>query len=157
MRAQGDVMRLHTGKLARCPGMAGNSTSPSVISWLSGSPEHTRLEVTQIAQAKSPTRPQRLHLADSIPIVLRCQDGHRFPAKLQTVSVTGGLIGLAPLLPPGSMVKVLFVTPKGPVSGTAEMLRAVSWTEQPFRFATILDVDQRRLRAVIDMVYGDAE
>ncbi len=110
--------------------------------------------MTQIVQAKVGRRSQRLQLADSIPIVLRCQDGHRIPGKLQCVSVTGGLVVPASILPPGSMVRVIFVTPKGPVTGTAEMLRPVSWTEQPFRFAAIPDSGQHRLRAVIEMVYG---
>lgn len=113
--------------------------------------------MTQTAQAKTGTRSQRLHLADSIPVVLRRQDGHRTPAKLQCVSLTGGLMVLAPLLPPGSMVKLIFVTPKGPVTGTAEMLRPISWTEQPFRFAAIPDSGQHRLRAVIEMVYAPTE
>ena len=112
------------------------------------------MRVTQIIQAKPERRPQRLRLADSIPIVLRRQDGHRISGKLQCVSMTGGLVAPASLLPPGSMVRLIFVTPKGPVSGTAEMLHPVSWTEQPFRFAAIADTDQRRLHAVIDMVYG---
>ena len=111
----------------------------------------------QVAQAKTGTRSQRLKLANSIPVVLRCQDGHRIPAQLQCVSLTGGLMVLAPLLPPGSMVKLIFVTPKGPVTGTAEMLRPVSWTEQPFRFAAIPDSGQHRLRAVIDMVFAPTE
>lgn len=112
------------------------------------------MRVTQIVQSKPSMRSQRLQLADSIPIVLRRQDGHRIPGKLQCVSVTGGLVVPASLLPPGSMVRLIFVTPKGPVTGTAEMLRPVSWTEQPFRFAAIANADQHRLRAVIDMVYG---
>jgi anti-sigma factor RsiW len=110
--------------------------------------------VVPIAQSKSGKRSQRLQLADAIPIVLRRQDGQRVPGKLQCVSVTGGLVVPASLLPPGSMVKLIFVTPKGPVTGTAEMLRPVSWTEQPFRFAAIADSDQHRLSAVIEMVYG---
>ena len=113
--------------------------------------------MTQIVQAKPGRRSQRLQLADSIRIVLRRQDGHRIPGKLQCVSLTGGLVGLASLLPPGAMVKVIFVTPKGPVTATAEMLRPVSWTEQPFRFAALPDSGQHRLRAVIDMVYGPTE
>jgi hypothetical protein len=55
------------------------------------------------------------------------------------------------------MVRLIFVTPKGPVTGTAEMLHPVSRAEQPFRFAAIPDSDQHRLRAVIDMVYGPTE
>lgn len=110
-----------------------------------------------IAQTDPGRRPQRLHLAEAIPIVLRHQDGHRIAGKLQCVSLTGGLVRPASPLPPGSMVKLLFVTPKGPVTGTAEMLHPVSWAEQPFRFSAISDSDQRRLRAVIDMVYGSTE
>jgi len=113
--------------------------------------------VTQIIQAKPGRRPQRLQLANSIPIVLRRQDGHRIPGTLQCVSLTGGLIVPASLLPPGSMVRLIFVTPKGPVTGKAEMLHPVSKVEQPFRFAAIAASDQHRLRAVIDMVYGDPE
>jgi hypothetical protein len=112
------------------------------------------MRVVPTVQSKSGKRPQRLRLAESIPIVLRRQDGGRVPGRLQCVSVTGGLIMPASLLPPGSMVKLIFVTPKGPITGTAEMLRPVSWTEQPFRFAAIPDTDQGRLRAVIEMVYG---
>ena len=113
--------------------------------------------MTQIIQVKPGRRSQRLRLADAIPIVLRRLDGHRVPGELQCVSMTGGLIVPASLLPPGSMVRLIFVTPKGPVTGTAEMLPPVSWTEQPFRFAAIPDSDQHRLRAVIEMVYGPRE
>ena len=113
--------------------------------------------MTQIVQPKAGTRSQRLQLASSIPVVLRHQDGHRIAGKLQCVSLTGGLIVPASLLPPGSMVKLIFVTPKGPVTGTAEMLRPVSSTEQPFRFAALPDSGQHRLRAVIDMVFEPIE
>jgi hypothetical protein len=113
--------------------------------------------MTQIVQAKPARRPQRLQLASSIPIVLRRQDGQRIPGKLQCVSVTGGLVVPASPLAPGSLVRLIFVTPKGPVTGTAEMLQPDSRGEQPFRFAALPDSDQHRLRALIDMVYGDPE
>jgi hypothetical protein len=113
--------------------------------------------VIPTTQVKPGKRCQRLQLAEAIPIVLRRPDGNRVAGKLQCVSVTGGLVVPASLLPPGSTVRLIFVTPKGPITGTAEMLTPVSWTEQPFRFAAIQDSDKHRLRAVIDMVYGDAE
>ncbi len=113
------------------------------------------MPVTQVVQAEPARRPQRLQLAESIPIVLRRQDGQRIPGKLKCVSVTGGLLVPASLLPPGAMVRLIFVTPKGPVTVTAEMLHPISWAEQPFRFSALRDSDQHRLRAVIDMVYGD--
>ena len=112
------------------------------------------MQVIPTVQVKPGKRSQRLRLASAIPIGLRRLDGHRVPGKLQCISMTGGLIVPASLLPPGSTVKLIFVTPKGPVTGTAEMLRPVSWTEQPFRFAAIPDSDQHRLHALIEMVYG---
>ena len=115
------------------------------------------IRVIPTVQSQQGKRSQRLQLAEAIPIVLRRQDGHRVPGRLQCVSLTGGLIAPASLLPPGSMVNVIFITPKGPVTGTAEMLRPVSWTEQPFRFAALPDSGQHRLRAVIDMVYAPTE
>jgi hypothetical protein len=116
------------------------------------------MQVTQTVQTEpAARRSQRLRLAESIPIVLRRQDGHRIPGKLQCVSMTGGLVVPASLLPPGSMVRLIFVTPKGPVTGMAEMLPPISGAEQPFRFAAVPDSDQHRLRAVIEMVYGQTE
>lgn len=115
------------------------------------------MRVIESIQTKPEKRPQRLRLGDGIPIVLRSPDGHRVPGKLQCVSLTGGLIVPTAMLPQGSMVRLIFVTPKGPVTGTAEMLPPVSSTEQPFRFAAIPDTDQNRLRAVIDMVYAPVE
>ena len=119
--------------------------------------ESTLIPVNQMVQDKPGRRAQRLRLASAIPIVLRRQDGQRVPGQLQCVSMTGGLVVPASLLPAGSMVRLIFVTPKGPVTATAEMLHPVSWTEQPFRFAAIPDTDQHRLSAVIDMVYGHAD
>jgi hypothetical protein len=92
--------------------------------------------------------------AEITPVVLRFQDGPRIPGLLQCVSLTGGLLALSELLPEGSIVNLMFVTPAGPVRGTAEMLPAGSWTQQPFRFAAIQEADQRRLRATIQSVHS---
>jgi hypothetical protein len=37
------------------------------------------------------------------------------------------------------------------------MLHPVSWAEQPFRFSAIPESAQHRLRAVIEMVYGEPD
>jgi len=102
-----------------------------------------------LPHAEPERRSPRLRLAEVTPIVLRCQDGRRVSGKLQCVSLTGGLIASVSPLPPGSWVSVIFVTPKGPVAGTAEMLQPVSWREQPFRFAALPKSDHRRLHAMI--------
>jgi len=94
-------------------------------------------------------RAARAWLADSTPAVLRFEDGRCTPAKLQVISLTGGLLCLSNLLGQGSRVKLMFLTHGGPVLGAAEMLSPISWTQQPFRFLTLDESDQRRLRAAV--------
>jgi hypothetical protein len=48
----------------------------------------------------------------------------------------------------------MFVTPTGPVLGTAEMLNPVSWNQQPFRFVGLEGDDQRRLQESIQSSFG---
>jgi len=55
----------------------------------------------------------------------------------------------------GCRIKLMFLTPTGPVLGSAEMLSPVSTTRQPFRFVALEEGDQRRLRAVIQS-FSDA-
>ena len=53
-----------------------------------------------------------------------------------------------------SRVKLMFVTPTGPVLGTAEMLKPVSLSQQPFRFVGLEQDDQRRLQESIQSSFG---
>ena len=82
------------------------------------------------------------------------EDGQRTKAKLQTVSVTGGLLRLAKSLSQGDFVEVAFQTQSGPVRGMAEMLTpvraATDGSLQPFRFVALGDDDHRALRMVVD-------
>ncbi len=82
------------------------------------------------------------------------EDGQRAKAKLQTVSVTGGLLRLAKSLSEGDFVEVAFQTQSGPVRGMAEMLTpvrtALEGSLQPFRFVALGDDDHRALRMVVD-------
>jgi hypothetical protein len=94
-------------------------------------------------------RRARSWLADSTPAVLRFEDGRCTPGKLQVISLPGSLLCLSNLLGQGSRVKLIFLTNSGPVLGAAEMLSPISWTQQPFRFLTLDECDQRRLRAAI--------
>jgi len=119
---------------------------------LGSSPDYEQTgytDVPQLPQAEPEKRSPRLRMTEFTPVVVRCPDGHRISARLHCVSLTGGLITPASLLAPGILVNLLFVTPKGPVTGRAEMLHPVSWTEQPFRFVAIPASDQRRLYATI--------
>jgi hypothetical protein len=82
------------------------------------------------------------------------EDGRRAKAKLQTVSVTGGLLRLAQSLSEGDFVEVAFQTQSGPVRGMAEMLTpvraATDGSLQPFRFVALGDEDHRALRMIVD-------
>jgi hypothetical protein len=77
------------------------------------------------------------------------EDGSCTSGELQLFSLTGGLLSLPKLLDQGSRPKLMFLTQTGPVLGVAEMLPAVSWNEQPFRFVTLHENDHKRLRAAI--------
>ena len=110
---------------------------------------HTVREVTRLPHSEPGRRSPRLRLAEDTPIAIRCLDGKRVSGSLRCVSLTGGLVTPASLIPPGSLVSVIFVTTKGPVVGTAQMLHPVSWKEQPFRFTAVLDSYKHRLQVMI--------
>lgn len=99
-------------------------------------------------------RAPRLNLSDLTPAVLRFEDGHRTQGQLEVISLTGGILGLPKPVVRASRVKLMFVTPTGPVLGTAEMLKPVSWNQQPFRFVGLEKDDQRRLHDSIQSSFG---
>jgi PilZ domain len=105
--------------------------------------------VTQLLQTEAHGRSPRLQFVHTTPAVLRFQNGSRIRGKLQVISVTGGLLSLSNPLEQGSRVKLMFLTDTGTVFGTAEMLPSISSTQQPFRFVTIDENHERRLRDVI--------
>ena len=104
-----------------------------------------------LPQSQPPRRAARLHLAETTVAVLRFKSGRCVPAKLQVLSVTGGLLWLSKPLPLdlGSDAKLMFLIRSGLVLGAAEMLHPISWSLQPFRFVTLHDDDQCRLEAAI--------
>ena len=99
-------------------------------------------------------RAPRFNLADITPAVLRFQDGHRTHAQLEVISLTGGMLCLPGPVQRHSHVKLMFVTPVGPVLGTAEMLKPVSLSQQPFRFVELEQDDRRRLQVSIQSSFG---
>jgi hypothetical protein len=70
---------------------------------------------------------------------------------VQVISVTGGLLCLSSPLDQGARVKLMCLTDAGALLGTAEMLASVSPTQQPFRFVSMDEDDQRRLREFIQV------
>src|SRR5512133_3604305 len=112
--------------------------------------------MTHFPQPHPTRRASRVQLGDSVLAAIRLEDGRRTKAKLQSISVTGGLLRLAQSLAQGDFVEVAFQTQSGPVHGMAELLsptRSVAdGVLQPFRFVAIEDDDHRRLRNSLDHV-----
>ena len=112
--------------------------------------------MTHFPQPHPLRRAARVQLGDSVLAAIRLEDGRRTKAKLQTISVTGGLLRMAQSLGQGDFVEVAFQTQAGPVHGMAEVLSPTRKTAegvlQPFRFVALEDDDHRRLRTSLDHV-----
>lgn len=93
-----------------------------------------------------PSRAPRVRTTEYTPAVLRFPSGDTVTGRLEVFSATGGLLCLPKPLIRGTRIRVMFLTPNGPVLGAAEMLTPVSWTQQPFRFVPPADRDQHKPR-----------
>ena len=105
--------------------------------------------MTYLPPPNANCRSPRVQLADMTPVVLRLPDGRRSRGRLETVSLTGGLLSVSQMLDRGSRIKLMFLTQTGPVFGAAEMLSPMSTTRQPFRFISLEKGDACRLRAAV--------
>ena len=134
------------------PPVSESRTSPSVISHPPSAGhilESTHMTLLFPPQASR--RAPRTCFAEATPAVVRCQDGRRVAGKLQVISLTGGLLCLSKPLDKGSQVKVMFVTHRGSVLGTAEMLSPVSGRLQAFKFVGLYDEDRLTLQSAIQL------
>jgi len=82
------------------------------------------------------------------------EGGERTRAKLQSISITGGLLQLQHELSTGDFVEIAFHTRSGAICGMAEMLHPTRKNQsaclQPFRFIALADEDERKLRMSLD-------
>jgi len=112
--------------------------------------------MTHFPQPHPTRRASRVQLGDTVLAAIRLEDGRRTKAKLESISVTGGLLQLPESLGQGEFVEVAFQTQAGPVHGMAEVLsptrRLPGGVLQPFRFVAIEDDDHRRLRTSLEHV-----
>src|SRR5260370_13213231 len=92
-----------------------------------------------LPQSQPTRRAARLHLAETTVAVLRFRGGRCVPAKLQVLSVTGGLLCLPKPLPLGlgSDAKLMFLIRTGLLLGAPQMFHPMSWSLQPFRFVAL--------------------
>ncbi len=98
------------------------------------------LGMSHFLQRQPPRRAPRVSLRGTISAVIRLENGRQLSAKLQQLSITGGLLDLAAYLEERTWVDVTIYLSSGPVRATAEMmfpmLGAVSYL-QPFRFTSL--------------------
>jgi hypothetical protein len=112
--------------------------------------------MTHFPQPHPTRRAARVQLGNSVLAAIRLEDGRRTRAKLQSVSINGGLLQIEQSLPQGEFIEVAFQTQSGPVRGMAEVLstmrKTLTGVLQPFRFVALEDDDHRRLRTSLDHV-----
>lgn len=110
--------------------------------------------MTHFPQPSPNQRAPRIQLNGSVAAAIRSEGGQRARAKLQSISITGGLLQMQQELSTGDFVEIAFHTRSGPIHGMAEMLQPVrkfqSACLQPFRFIALGDDDHRKLRMALD-------
>jgi len=106
--------------------------------------------MNSLPQSQEPYRSPRARPEHLTHAVLRFSDGQQSRGELRVFSLTGGLLCLPKPVNHGTQVKLMFLTTAGAVQGAAEMLDAISWGLQPFRFISLTGSDQRRLRSAVE-------
>ena len=96
--------------------------------------------MTYFLQRQPARRAPRAKVRGTIGAIVRLENGRQLPAKLQQLSITGGLLDLATYLEERTWVDLTVFLSSGPVRATAEMMfpmmGAVGYL-QPFRFTSL--------------------
>jgi hypothetical protein len=95
------------------------------------------MAMSQFLQRQPPRRAPRANLRGAISAVIRLENGRQLMAKVQQLSITGGLLDLSTYLEERSWVKLTIYLESGLVGATAEMMfpmRGGTGYLQPFRF-----------------------
>jgi hypothetical protein len=110
--------------------------------------------MTHFPQPHPQQRATRVKMEATASALVKLEDGQRAKARIQTVSVTGGLLRMARALGEGDFVEVAFQTQSGPVHGMAEMLHprriSAEGILQPFRFIALDDNDHQTLSFAVN-------
>jgi hypothetical protein len=113
--------------------------------------------MTNLPHSHTNWRTPRVRITEITPVVLRLPDGGHHRGKLETISLTGGLLSVPHTLNRGSRISLMFLTRSGPVLGTAEMLSPVSTEQQPFRFVALDRDVQHRLKTMVQPLLNPDE
>jgi hypothetical protein len=110
--------------------------------------------MTHFPLSEGQQRSPRVRLNGSVAAAIMAEGGHKARAKLQSISITGGLLQMPHELTAGDFVEIAFHTRSGAIRGMAEMLRPTvkyqSACMQPFRFIALDDDDHRKLRMALE-------
>ena len=110
--------------------------------------------MSHFPQTDANRRAPRVQLNGSIAAAIHAESGERARAKLQSLSINGGLLQLPAEMSVGDFIEIAFHTRSGPIHGMAEMLpptrKYQSACLQPFRFIALGDDDHRKLRMALD-------
>jgi len=104
-------------------------------------------------------RAPRAKLAGSILVLIELENQQQFRAKLNQLSIHGGLLQLAEPLAEQVLMRLMFHLGSTTVRAQAETISPV-WAPngclQPFRFTDLGEDDQRRLDADLQSMFGIA-
>ena len=110
--------------------------------------------MSHFPQTDANRRAPRVQLNGSIAAAIHAESGERARAKLQSLSINGGLLQLPIAMSAGDFIEIAFHTRSGPIHGMAEMLpptrKYQSACLQPFRFIALGDDDHRTLRMALE-------
>jgi hypothetical protein len=101
-------------------------------------------------ELKAKWRIPRFRLTDKTAAVIQFKNGLRMAGELHVISRKGGLLLLPEAAHQGSVVELMLHTHRGPVFGTVELLTPTTRTQQPFRFLTLPEGDQRILQTAFE-------
>lgn len=110
--------------------------------------------MTRFPQSHPRRRASRVEMSKPVTAIVVQENGQHTDCKLQTVSVTGGLLQMGKPLSKGDLVELAFQTTSATVHGMAEMLSPIPKPDnllQPFRFIALDDDDHRALRVLADV------
>ena len=112
------------------------------------------IAMSHFPQTDANRRTPRINLNGSIAAAIHAESGERARAKLQSLSINGGLLQLPIEMSAGDFIEIAFHTRSGPIHGMAEMLpptrKYQSACLQPFRFIALGDDDHRKLRMALE-------
>jgi hypothetical protein len=96
--------------------------------------------MSQFFQREPPKRAPRATFSGMVSAVLTLPNGRRLPARLQILSITGGLLDLATYVEERTWTELTIYLNSGAVHATAEMMfpmRGTKGYRQPFRFVSM--------------------